>query len=70
MALMRAAVQERYGPPEVVDLRDVERPEPAGDQVLVRVVVASVNRADLDGLTPKPSFVRLSIGLRAPASAL
>ncbi len=63
---MRAAFHDRYGPPEVVELREVERPTPSKDQVLVRVRAASVNRADLDGLKPKPGFVRLFMGLRAP----
>ena len=63
---MKAAIQERYGSPEVVELRIVERPAPADDQVLVRVRAASVNRADLDGLGPRPGFVRLFFGLRAP----
>jgi NADPH:quinone reductase-like Zn-dependent oxidoreductase len=63
---MKAAVRERYGTPAVVELRDVERPTPADDQVLVRVRAASVNRADLDGIQPRPGFVRLFIGLRAP----
>jgi NADPH:quinone reductase-like Zn-dependent oxidoreductase len=63
---MKAAVRDRYGSPDVVELRDVDRPAPSDDQVLVRVRAASVNRADLDGLTPRPSFVRLFIGLRAP----
>ncbi len=63
---MKAAYYDRYGPPEVVEIRDVERPTPSGDQVLVRVRAASVNRADLDGITPKPGFVRLFMGLRAP----
>jgi NADPH:quinone reductase-like Zn-dependent oxidoreductase len=63
---MKAAYCERYGPPEVVEVRDVERPTPSDDQVLVRVRAASVNRADLDGLKPKPGFVRLFMGLRAP----
>ena len=63
---MKAAVRYRYGPPEVVEVRDIERPVPADGQVLVRVRAASVNRGDLDGLTPKPGFVRLFIGLRAP----
>ena len=57
----------RYGPPgKVVELLDVERPTPTGDEVLVKVHAASVNRADLDGLGPRPQFVRLIIGLRAP----
>ena len=64
---MKAAVYERYGPPDrVVSLREVERPTPVDDQVLVRIRAASVNRADLDGLAPRPQFVRLFIGLRAP----
>jgi NADPH:quinone reductase-like Zn-dependent oxidoreductase len=64
--MMRAAVRYRYGPPDVVELRDVERPEPAGDQILVRVHAASVNRADLDSIRPHPGFLRLFTGPRAP----
>jgi len=63
---MRAAIRERYGPPDVVSVREIERPVPAGDEVLVRVEAASVNRADLDGLYPHPGFSRLFLGLRAP----
>ena len=63
---MKVAVQERYGPPEVVQLREVDRPTPKQGEVLVRVHAASVNRADLDGLAPRPKFVRLIVGLRAP----
>jgi NADPH:quinone reductase-like Zn-dependent oxidoreductase len=63
---MKAALQDRYGPPEVVRLVDVEMPVPVDDQILVRVHAASVNRADLDGLGPRPAFVRLFIGIRAP----
>jgi NADPH:quinone reductase-like Zn-dependent oxidoreductase len=65
---MQAAMQDVYGPPDVVELRDIERPTPAEDRVLVRVHAASVNRADLDGLGPRPGFVRLFRGLRAPRS--
>ncbi len=63
---MKAAYADRYGPPDVVGIREVERPTPTGDDVLVRVRAASVNRADLDGLKPKPGFMRLLMGLRAP----
>jgi NADPH:quinone reductase-like Zn-dependent oxidoreductase len=65
---MKAAVQERYGSLDVVELRDVPIPVPADDEILVRVRAASVNRADLDGLGPRPAFARLFVGLRAPRS--
>jgi NADPH:quinone reductase-like Zn-dependent oxidoreductase len=63
---VKAALRDRYGTAEVVDLREVERPTPIDDQVLVQVHAASVNRADLDLLRPKPGFTRLFLGLRAP----
>jgi NADPH:quinone reductase-like Zn-dependent oxidoreductase len=66
MTRMRAALRDHYGGIEVVELRDIDRPTPSGDQVLVRVQVASVNRADLDSLGPRPAFARAFMGLRAP----
>ena len=63
---MKAALRDSYGPPEVVEVREVERPTPKDDEVLVRVHAASVNRADLDYLGPRPGFMRPFIGLRAP----
>jgi NADPH:quinone reductase-like Zn-dependent oxidoreductase len=63
---MRAALRERYGGLDVVELRDVDMPRPVDDQLLVKVRAASVNRADLDGLAPRPQFARLFMGLRAP----
>jgi NADPH:quinone reductase-like Zn-dependent oxidoreductase len=63
---MRAAIRERYGSPDAVELREVARPTPIGDQVLVRVAAASVNRADLDLIKPEPGFTRLFLGIRAP----
>jgi NADPH:quinone reductase-like Zn-dependent oxidoreductase len=56
---MKAAVRDRYGPPEVVSVEEIDRPVPTADEVLVRVHAASVNRADLDGLFT---------GVRAPSS--
>jgi len=49
-----------------VRVEDVEDAVPVGDQVLVRVEVASVNRADLDQLGPRPSFLRVFMGVRGP----
>lgn len=66
---MKAALRERYGSVDVVEVRDVGRPIPQDDQVLVHVRAASVNRADLDALGPKPAFARLFMGVRAPRVA-
>jgi NADPH:quinone reductase-like Zn-dependent oxidoreductase len=63
---MKAAVREKYGSPDIVEIREIDRPTPADDQALVRVRAASVNRADLDYLGPRPGFMRPFIGLRAP----
>src|SRR4029453_3766540 len=45
---VRAALRDRYGGPEVVQVREVEKPVPGKGEVLVRVRGASGNRADLD----------------------
>jgi NADPH:quinone reductase-like Zn-dependent oxidoreductase len=63
---VRAAQRDRYGPPEVVSVVDIPTPEPADDEILVRVHAASVNRADLDALYPRWQFTRLLIGVRRP----
>jgi NADPH:quinone reductase-like Zn-dependent oxidoreductase len=64
---VRIAWRDRWGGPEVVELRDVATPVPTGDQVLVRVHAASVNRADLDWMLPKGGwFARVFLGLRGP----
>jgi NADPH:quinone reductase-like Zn-dependent oxidoreductase len=63
---LKAAVRDEYGSLDVVRLDDVDVPTPVGDDVLVRVRAASINRADLDGLGPRPSFARLFMGLRRP----
>ncbi len=50
-----------------MELREVETPVPTGDQVLVKVHAASVNRADLDWMLPKGGWVaRVFLGLRRP----
>src|SRR3954451_19283014 len=63
---MKAALRERYGSPDVVQVRDVDIPTPTDDELLVRVHSASINRADLDYLGPRPGFMRPIVGMRAP----
>ncbi len=67
---MRAAVHTRYGPPDVVRIAEVE-PPPVGDRdVLVKVVVATVNRTDCGFRAAKPFFIRALTGLTRPKSTV
>lgn len=63
---MKAIVNERYGSPDILELREVERPEPKPNEVLVKVLAASVNRADHYMLKGEPFPVRLAGGLFKP----
>ena len=51
---MRAVVHDRYGPPEVLWIEEIERPESADDEVLVRIHAATVNRTDCHVRAAKP----------------
>ena len=55
---MKAAVRDRYGPPEVVELREIDRPVAADNETLVRVRAASVNPADWYSVTGRPYIAR------------
>ncbi len=63
---MRAVVHDRYGPPEVLRLEEVERPIPEEDQVLVKIHATTVNRSDCGWRSAKPFFARIFTGLRRP----
>jgi NADPH:quinone reductase-like Zn-dependent oxidoreductase len=63
---MRAAVHTRYGPPDVVRIAEVDKPSPAGDQVLVKVHATTVNRTDCGFRGAKPFFIRLFSGMAKP----
>ncbi len=64
---MRAVVQDRYGPPEVLRVAEVERPVPKGDEVLVRVHASTVTRGDAMGVrSAEYRFTRLFTGIRRP----
>ena len=70
---MQAAVQTRYGPPDVVRIAEVKRPTIGDNEVLVQVHATTVNRTDCACRAAKPFFMRLFTGLRAriiPTSAL
>ncbi len=63
---MRAVVYDRYGPPDVLRLEDVERPVPDEDQVLVKIHATTVNRTDCGVRSAKPVITRFFTGLRRP----
>jgi NADPH:quinone reductase-like Zn-dependent oxidoreductase len=64
---MRAVIQDRYGPPEVLRVDEVDRPAPAEDQVLVRVHASTVTRGEAMGVRfVEYRFVRLFTGIRRP----
>jgi len=63
---MKAFVYERYGPPERLRLAEVDTPTPNADEVLVKVLAASVNAADWHILRGKPLFSRATLGLLRP----
>jgi NADPH:quinone reductase-like Zn-dependent oxidoreductase len=63
---MRAVVHDRYGPPDVLRLDDVERPVPRDDEVLVRIHATTVNRTDCHRRGADQVLWRLFAGLRRP----
>ena len=56
---------QKYGPPEVLQLKEVAKPTPKDDEVLIKVQAVSVNRSDWEGLKGKPLYARLG-GLLRP----
>jgi NADPH:quinone reductase-like Zn-dependent oxidoreductase len=67
---VKAAVRTRYGPPEVVRVRDIPTPVPAEHEVLVKVHVATVNRTDCGFRSGKPFIVRFFGGLTKPRASV
>src|SRR5213593_2730828 len=65
---MKAIVRERYGPPDVLELKDVPRPVLEDDSVLVRVRAASINAYDWHMMRGRPALVRVFSGVRKPKS--
>src|SRR5688572_12534371 len=56
---MNAIYYDQYGSPDVLQVREIERPVPSDDEVLIRVHAASINSWDWDMIRGKPAFVRM-----------
>jgi NADPH:quinone reductase-like Zn-dependent oxidoreductase len=63
---MRAAVRDRYGPPEVVWVGESGKPAPEDGELLVKVHATTVNRTDCGVRAAKPFIYRFFVGLRRP----
>jgi len=63
---MKAVICDRYGPPDILRLEDVERPVPGQDEVLIRIRATTVNRSDCHYRLGTPPFARLFTGLTRP----
>lgn len=66
---MKAIVRERYGSPDVLELKEVEKPVLDNDGVLVRVHAASINAYDWHMMRGSPYVVRMVAGIRRPKSS-
>jgi NADPH:quinone reductase-like Zn-dependent oxidoreductase len=62
---MKAVVYTKYGPPDVLQLKEVTKPTPTDDEVLIEIQAVSLNRSDWEGLIGKPFYARFG-GLRKP----
>lgn len=67
---MRAVVYDRYGPPEVLRLDEVERPVPFERQLLVKVHATTVNRTDCGLRSADLPITRFVTGLRRPKNRI
>lgn len=63
---MKAAVYTQYGPPSVLQIREVEKPFTKENEVLIKVKTTTVNRTDCANLSAKPFIMRFSLGLFKP----
>ena len=67
---MKAIVYEKYGPPDVLQLKEVEKPTPKDDEVLIKVHAASANPADWHLMRGAPFLARFEMGFPKPKKRL
>ena len=67
---MKAITYTKYGSPEVLQLKDVEKPVPKDNEVLVKIIAASANPADWHMIRGEPKFARLAFGLFKPKNVI
>ena len=63
---MKAIIYENYGSPDVLELKEIEKPSPNKDEILIKVKAASVTPLDWHFLTGTPYIARLMAGFSKP----
>ena len=63
---MKAIVYTNYGAPDVLELKEVTKPSPGDNELLIKIKATTVNRTDCANLTAKPFIMRFSLGLSKP----
>ena len=67
---MKAIVYTKYGPPDVLQLKEVEKPTPKDNEVLIKVHAASANPADWHLMRGAPFLARFEMGFPKPKKRL
>jgi len=67
---MKAIVYAQYGPPDVLQLKEVEKPTPKDNEVLIKVHAASANPLDWHSMRGAPFLARLEFGLQRPQNPM
>jgi len=63
---MKAITRTKYGSPEVLEFKEIPKPIPKENELLIRVYATTVNRTDCGILTGKPYLIRAFVGLTKP----
>lgn len=67
---MKAIIHTTYGPPQLLQLKEIEQPLPGPNDLLIKVRAASVSRTECHNLTGQPAVMRLTNGLTKPRKAI